>query len=371
MNLRQYEIVTDVDKLQVDIQEVCKKYKTIKQWAYINHDKDDTRPHYHIYLNFGKSSCDSKMVAEWFKVPENFIEKVKGHKTDMLMYLTHGNESQKNKHQYSVDEVISNFDFQTEIEASLIIGDFEKHSYAEQLKYVNSLPIHEKTTWFNKLEKLWKIHCQALVLNPDRNIEVLFIYGGPGTGKTYYAKKLLESMGLDYCISSSSNDPLQDYMGQKAIIFDDLRDDSFSLPDLLKVLDNHTNSSVKSRFNNKVFNGEVIVITSSVDLKDWYKYDENAKFEDMKQLYRRVSSYAKVTKADISIYSELSDNGSPIGIAQRFVNGLMVLEKKSQEKVDFAEKFSKICESVKMLEQASFLNTLNNQEKVAKGDLPF
>ena len=67
MHLRQYEIVQDADKLKVDIQATCMKYKTIKQWAYILHDKDDTRPHYHIYLNFG-TSIDSKLVAEWFQL---------------------------------------------------------------------------------------------------------------------------------------------------------------------------------------------------------------------------------------------------------------------------------------------------------------
>ena len=86
MNLRQMEIVTDQDKLKVDIQETCMKYKTIKQWAYILHDKDDTRPHYHIYLNFDKSSADTKMVAGWFGVPENFIEKVKGRKTSFVFF---------------------------------------------------------------------------------------------------------------------------------------------------------------------------------------------------------------------------------------------------------------------------------------------
>ena len=112
MQLRQMEIVTDKDKLSVDIQETCMKYKTIKQWAYILHDKDDTRPHYHIYLNFSPSSCDTKMVASWFGIAENFIEKVKGRKTDMLLYLTHGNESQKNKHQYSVDEVVKRGEYE-------------------------------------------------------------------------------------------------------------------------------------------------------------------------------------------------------------------------------------------------------------------
>ena len=100
MHLKQCEIVCDVDKLKVDIQETCMKYKTIKEWAYINHDKDDTRPHYHIYLNFGVSSVDTSVIATWFQVADNFVSRVKGRKADMLMYLTHGNDTQKNKHQY-------------------------------------------------------------------------------------------------------------------------------------------------------------------------------------------------------------------------------------------------------------------------------
>ena len=51
MYLKHCEIVQDADKLKVDIQATCMKYQSIKKWAYILHDKDDTRPHYHIYLN--------------------------------------------------------------------------------------------------------------------------------------------------------------------------------------------------------------------------------------------------------------------------------------------------------------------------------
>ena len=177
------EIVTDADKLPVDIQATCKKYKTIKQWAYILHDKDDTRPHYHIYLNFGASSCDTAMVAKWFGIEENFIEKVKGRKTDVLLYLTHGNDTQKNKHQYDPSEVIANFDFETEIQNAKIIGDFERFSYAQQVQYVNTLPLGEKTKAFTQLKRLWELHCQCLTLNTDRNIKVVFICGKAGTGK--------------------------------------------------------------------------------------------------------------------------------------------------------------------------------------------
>ena len=106
MNLKHYEIVIYKDYLKVDIQKTLKEYKTIKKWAYILHDKDDTDPHYHIYVNFGGQSVDSALVAKWFKLAytdengvehsgENFIEKIKGRSSDALLYLIHGNDTQK------------------------------------------------------------------------------------------------------------------------------------------------------------------------------------------------------------------------------------------------------------------------------------
>ena len=92
LNWRRCEISCDVDKLKVDIQQTCMKYSTIKQWCYINHDKDDTRPHYHIYLFFSYP-VDMYKVADWFQVPINFIEKIKS-RTQALLYLIHGDEKE-------------------------------------------------------------------------------------------------------------------------------------------------------------------------------------------------------------------------------------------------------------------------------------
>ncbi len=330
--LKHMEIVTDADKLQVDIQEVCKSYSTIKHWAYILHDKDDTRPHYHIYVHFGGSSVPTELVASWFKVPENFVNKIKGRRVDMLLYLTHGNDTQQYKYQYSPNEIVANFDVGTEIKASKVIGDFENFSYAQQLQYVNTLPIAEKSKVFGQLKKLWELHCQCLTLQADRNIQVVFISGKGGTGKTTYAKRLCNALKYDFCVSSSSNDPFQDYLGQKVMILDDLRDRTFELEDLLKVLDNHTSSSVKSRFNNKVFNGEMIIITSSVPLKYWYpKF--NRTYENLVQLYRRVSCYIEITAKDISIYDEGVDNsGSPRGYGEVLPNDLVVTRENREER---------------------------------------
>ena len=349
MKLKQYEIESRVEYFSEPIGDILRRYKTIKKYAYILHDKDkDTSPHYHIYVNFGKSGIDSKIVAQWFGVQESQIERIKGRATDMLLYLTHGQPSQKHKYQYSPSEVVANFDFEAEIEKSKILGDFKKYSYAEQLKYIDTLPIAEKKAAFNTLQKLWQLHCQMLTLQPDRNIEVMFIEGGPGTGKTTYAKKFAKSQGYDCCVSSSSNDIMQDYLGQKCFIFDDMRDTTFeNFEDLLKVLDNHTSSSIKARYGNKVFNGELIIITSSVPLWKWYRHLQYSKSESLKQLYRRITAYVKMTEDDIAVYSELDDFGKPKGLPTYFKNEVCkVFAENKKAKTDFAAAFSSIATEI-------------------------
>ena len=339
MRKKHCEVVSNQEYIKVDIQEVLRSKKSIKQWAYILHDKDDTKPHYHIYLNFGKTSVEFADVANWFGVPENFVSEVKGRKTDMLLYLTHGNDSQTNKHQYDPKEVIANFDFEGEIAVSKVLGNFEKFSYAQQLQYVNSMSVSEKPKAYATLERLWKLHCQCLVLHPDRNIEVMFIHGKGGTGKTYYAKKLCEKLGYDYCISSSSNDPFQDYLGQTAMILDDLRDKAFEFEDLLKILDNNTASSVKSRFSNKVFNGKLIIITSTVPLSYWYPDHRCAGDDSLSQLYRRISSYVHVLEDTIRVYDTIDERGRPTGHPRVYWNDISSVRGTKKERTDFAAAF--------------------------------
>ena len=342
MTFKNCEVESRVEYFTCDIQETLKKYKTIKKWAYILHDKDDTPAHYHIMLSFGRSSVDGKVIAGWFGLQESQVEKIKGRWTDALEYLTHSNESQKFKHQYDISEVVANFDFASEIKMAKMIGDFDNYSYAQQLHYVNSLSVDQKTSAYAKLQKLWKLRCEVLVLNPDRDIDVMFITGKGGCGKTYYAKKLLKSMGLDYCVSSSSNDPFQDYLGQNAMILDDIRDGVFKFYDLLKILDNNTASSMKSRFTNKVFNGKLIVLTSATPLSNWYC---DISTSDMQQLFRRISCYVEIDEKYVRVYNQLDWYGRPIGLAHFYRNELQDVKKEDKKaNFDFSAEFKKICE---------------------------
>ena len=49
MKLKQYEIVTQPEYLKSPLQDILRKYRTIKQWAYILHDKDDDATPHFIY----------------------------------------------------------------------------------------------------------------------------------------------------------------------------------------------------------------------------------------------------------------------------------------------------------------------------------
>ena len=173
--------------------------------------------------------------------------------------------------------------------------------------------------------------------------------------RAYYAKKLLSSLDYDFCVSSSSNDPFQDYLGQRAIILDDIRDNAFELSDLLKILDNNTSSSVRSRFANKVFNGNMIILTSPVPLCFWYKEYRWNKDDTLDQLYRRIGVYVEVMEKEILVYDGLDSNGKPKGTPKRYYNEVYDLKKVAPKKRDITELFNKICNPLEEIKVGNFV----------------
>ncbi|WP_349952617.1 Rep family protein, partial [Bacteroides finegoldii] len=255
MRVRSIELVQRIEYLDlIHITNVLNEKSCIKDYALITHDKDvkedgtPVAPHLHLMMRFSEVQ-DTKYIAKWFNVGEQYLCKIKGRFADALMYLTHENAPEK--YQYSEDDVISNFDFRKEKEKKsnnlrreeiinkIACGEIREFNLFDS---VNAI---EYDKYRRNIENAFLYRQKILLKEINREMEVVFISGASGSGKTTYAKMMCENQNYSYFISSSSNDPFDGYAGQDAVILDDLRGSSFTFADLLKITDNHTSSSVK------------------------------------------------------------------------------------------------------------------------------
>jgi energy-coupling factor transporter ATP-binding protein EcfA2 len=138
----------------------------------------------------------------------------------------------------------------------------------------------------------------------DRNMQVIYITGPSGSGKSTLAKYMARISNYDAFISGSGKDVLDGYDKEECIILDDLRGDAFTKAELFKLTDNHTNSSVKSRFKNKdISYCKLMIITSIKNPKDLYDWNDVVdKDETFKQFARRLKN----------MFVYVADNGDVI-----------------------------------------------------------
>lgn len=292
-----------MDYIDLDyVQKVLDEKVSIKDWAYIIHgkDRDDDgvlkAPHIHLALRF-KDSYDTKYIGQWFNVEEQYISKVKGRWNDVLKYLTHSNAP--DKFQYSVDDVVSNFEFKSaimsknerreEIINKIVDGEIREYNYYDYISPV------EHDAYKKSIDNAFGYRKDKL-RGMKRDMECIFITGDSGSGKTTMAKDIAIEKGFSCYISSGSNDVLDDYKGEDCIVLDDLRPSCMGLSDLLKMLDNHTASTVKSRYKNKVLECKLIIVTTVLPLEEFFSYVFENEKEPVVQLKRRCKTYIKLSK---------------------------------------------------------------------------
>lgn len=331
MNLRMYEIYQQSKYISKEKILECCKADYIDKYCFILHDKDSYTQddvlhnpelidkigqmkelHYHIYIHF-KYPVDSGTIAKLFEVPENLVQKIKRQFDTAALYAIHANAP--NKYQYDVSEVTSNFDY------SELINQFDdeknkkelrKISIIENIKlgiiteynYTNFINADEYTRWKKVIKDSfeWRID-QIESESKSRNLEVIYIQGLTGKGKTLLAKHILEKKKISYYISGSVNDTFGNYKGEPAVILDDFRSSNWLLADFLKIIDNNTASRIKSRYNNKYPQFNICIITSTLTLNQFCYSFFNPNNEDVNQIKRRIGTYWMAYSDKVFVYS--------------------------------------------------------------------
>lgn len=283
--------------------------KNLEKYGIIHHDLDTGNDHYHIALKTTKPMRLST-IAKNYGQPENLValwrrnegnlwaylthqtNKAKAEKVDYTPYLDNHDKSRfdsdDTKNQCRYDTTKSNKSENAKIEKicmQVLTGDIlEKQLLAPDLI---------KTYWQHKtkIDKALQLRNKSLRYNAPICTTTL-ITGNSGTGKTRYATNLAKKKYPNHwAYASAGNDPLQDYNGEKCIIFDDWRPDEYKLPELLALLDpNYRQRTHKSRYYNKPLATELILITTNQTIYEIIDYYTAFNSEDPKQIRRRIQT---------------------------------------------------------------------------------
>lgn len=332
LSLRRCEIVSklvdeegnvffDMENMKTQLE----KRDCIQDYCYIIHDKDvyteqeeeknpthvagELKPaHIHLLLRFKKNQPQKlHCVSEWFQIAENFVSKIKGSWESGVAYQTHLNAP--DKYQYPMEEVTANFDVGT------VLGNYQQKQSLNTilLRIINGdIKEYEKATeipplmqiqYAREIREAFKCRTEYLQATvKHRQMECIFITGTSQSGKTTLAKQIAESRNYSYYISSGGSDFMGEFSMQDCVILDELRPSVLSLSELLKLLDNNTVTSVKSRYKNKCLaTCKLLIITTVLDIDTFYSNVFSEENEPIIQFKRRCSTHIRMDKERIYV----------------------------------------------------------------------
>lgn len=406
-NIMQYEVhpKTGEPLLNEDTIKIALAHKSIKRWAYIAHDKDvyserdeaddpehkagDVKPkHWHIVC-WCQNAVEVYKIAEWFKIPENFVDVPKGQGAflDCVEYLTHEHEDQQllGKQLYPDEAVHASpgFNFREEIDARIE----RRMKYGKDLSPIEQLrsevlyngmslsvarrksPIDFMND-ISTLEKHRRRYLNKYMEMPKVRINI-YIEGPGGIGKGLISRALAQQLAnpdgtlLDdevYFEVGSGKTTFEGYDGQPVMIWNDCRAETLldklgDRENVFNFFDTHPPKTAQNiKFDYTIPKNCINIINS---VQSWKKFIEvlsgeytnktgKHPAEDVSQSQRRFPLFLVLHEKDIDMginkgvffgtreYDQYIITRGIQGNAQRIVSqcgGNLILQRKHFHKV--------------------------------------
>lgn len=318
MSLTMDELKTAVERLNPE------------RYAMILHDKDTDENgkliglHVHLMMSF-KHARHVTSIAKQFKDKPQYIQLYGKNPNNGYAYLIHATKKARNKYQYDPAQVIANFDYRTLVEREIPgqMAEAKEKRTGTVRNLLDMMYIGAKTKreveaalsgsqygrYRAQIEAVWAKRLQIMAaewrgekLAEGAQVQVIWIYGPAGCGKTSFAKVHAKKKGQDYFVSGSSRDPFQGYCGEHTMILDELRPNSMEYSDLLRILDPFSivdETMAPARYSDKALACDLIIITGPYDPFEFYKkifgqFALTTQIDSFNQLWRRLSLVVKM-----------------------------------------------------------------------------
>lgn len=337
------------------IEHVVNKYRSIKQWAWIKHDRDPytarevkedatgrkqpgciKAAHFHLVIK-AANAIELETVAGWLGINANYIDVPKGGERaflDCVQYLTHESQKQQDlgKFHYPDSDVHSNFEWREALNKRAENQAFEGVSARDALRLkvrtglltLDQAYEADPVTYNGDMTTLQKLRTEYLRRQPPPSARVnYYISGRGGAGKGLLARALARSLypGFrdDECFFEvgGKNVPFEGYRGQPVLIWNDWRAWDFLTEfggrgNVFRLFDPHPGSAMTANIKNSsvVLNNEVNIVASEPShvefldkLAGSYTDKEGKKHEseDKGQAYRRWPVLIPMHEEDFDI----------------------------------------------------------------------
>ena len=272
------------------IREVLRTFPTMCYWCMADEiGANEQTPHTHLYINLAPSNCRFSTLKS--KFPTAHIEKVKGTSQENRDYIQKsGKWKETEKGTTTIPGTFEEFgecpvEQQGKSREADIILDLLKDG-ANNLEVIEACPSAMKI--IDKVERTRSILRDAQFATQWRNLEVTYIFGKTGSGKT---RSVMDKYGYINCYRVTDyKHPFDTYDGQDVIIFEEFRG-GLKHGDMLNYLDGYPLLLPCRYFNRQACFTKVFIITN-IPPDDQYR---NIDGESQAAFFRRIHKVIEYT----------------------------------------------------------------------------
>lgn len=271
--------VNNPTQKEEEFYDYVKELSHIKYFVFQREKGEETgTEHYQVYIEFGVGKTFDTM-KKYF--PTAHIEKRKGTKTQARDYCSKADTRIGDKfYEYGT--------FAEERERSDLndIIEMVKEGATDE-KILEAYP-SQYFRYSKHINEVRQTVLQSKFKNKFRELDVTYIWGKAGIGKTRY---IMEKHGFEnvYRLTSYERGCFDNYKGEEVILFDEFRE-GFKIAEMLNYLDGYP-LMLPSRYSNKVACYTKVYIVSNIAFNkqyEWYKQNQIATWQAFKRRVHHV-----------------------------------------------------------------------------------